>query len=436
MDTSTTALRLAAIRAATASLTATAAIALVASPALADDYEVKPGDTVSRIAAQHGTTVSAIVTANELDSSARIYVGQHLTMPGTAAPTAPTSSTASHTVAAGDNLWNLAATYGTTVKAIEQANQISNPALIRIGQVLTIPGATVSTLAASTPAPIASEATTASYTVAPGDTLTRIASRFHTTVSALSAANNIANPSLIRAGQVLVVPAGSAAPPAPTSTTIAPETLTYTVQAGDTVGGIAARYGVTTAAITSANALGNPSLIRVGQVLTIPGANPAGLVGDTFLGRTYPADVVAAANVNKATLNATDVPSRTAMQQMVIDTASSMGVSTALAQAIAYQESGFNQRAVSPANAVGTMQVIPSSGVWASGMVGRDLNLLVAQDNVTAGVAILRHLTSRNSLEVAIASYYQGERSVRERGMNSDTKDYVASVLSLMERFD
>jgi len=147
--------------------------------------------------------------------------------------------------------------------------------------------------------------------------------------------------------------------------------------------------------------------------------------------------VVAAANVNKASLNSMAVPSRTQMQQLVIDTARAMGVDPALAQAIAYQESGFNQRAVSPANAVGGMQVIPSSGEWASALVGRDLNLLVAQDNVTAGVAILRQLQRNGTnLDIAIAGYYQGERSVRERGMNSDTVRYVASVKSLMARFD
>jgi soluble lytic murein transglycosylase-like protein len=132
-----------------------------------------------------------------------------------------------------------------------------------------------------------------------------------------------------------------------------------------------------------------------------------------------------------------DVPTRTQMKQMVIDTANAMGVDPALAQAIAHQESGFNQRAVSPANAIGCMQVIPTSGEWASGLVGRELNLLIAQDNVTAGVAILKQLQRNGTpLETAIAGYYQGERSVRERGMNADTVTYVASVIALMDRFE
>ena len=75
---------------------------------------------------------------------------------------------------------------------------------------------------------------------------------------------------------------------------------------------------------------------------------------------------------------------------MVASTARSMGVDPTLALAHAFQESGFGMNAVSPANAVGVMQVIPSAGDWAEGLVGRQLDLLNPQDNVTAGIAIIR----------------------------------------------
>ena len=110
------------------------------------------------------------------------------------------------------------------------------------------------------------------------------------------------------------------------------------------------------------------TVIYPGQKLTIPGAGlqPVGetkpLVPSTFLGFTYPPAVVSSANENKALLNASPVPSRAEMKAIVADTARRMGVSPSLALAFAYQESGFDQRAVSPANAIGTMQVIPSSG--------------------------------------------------------------------------
>ena len=73
---------------------------------------------------------------------------------------------------------------------------------------------------------------------------------------------------------------------------------------------------------------------------------------------------------------------------------------------------------MSPANAIGTMQVIPSSGEWASDLVGRKLNLLDPYDNATAGVAIIRQLirTSKD-VDTAIAGYYQGQYSVSKHGM-------------------
>jgi len=111
------------------------------------------------------------------------------------------------------------------------------------------------------------------------------------------------------------------------------------------------------------------------------------------------------------------------------------GVGPKLALAISWQESGWSQRQVSVANAIGAMQVIPSSGVWASELVGRKLNLLNAQDNVTAGMVILRSLTrTARSEQEAIASYYQGLISVQNSGMFPDTAQYVKSVLALKSR--
>lgn len=428
-------LRTASIRTVSTSLTATAAFALFAAPVSAQDYVVKPGDTVSAIASTYGVSIATIVKANDLDTRATIVAGQTLTIPDAAADAAPTPApVTTHVVVEGDTLWDLAATYGTSVGEIQRANGLTAAGIIRIGATLTIPGA-VTALPVPTTAPAAAQST---YIVVSGDTLWSIANRFGTSVAQIAKDNGIADPSLIRLGQRLTVPGGSsAAATATVATSVTSASSTYVVVRGDTLSGIATRFGSSVAAISAANGLTNPSIIRTGQTLTIPGGAPTGLVGDTFLGRTYPKDVVAAANVNKAALNDMDVPSRTQMQQLVIDTANAMGVDPALAQAIAHQESGFNQRAVSPANAIGCMQVIPTSGEWASGLVGRELNLLIAEDNVTAGVAILKQLQRNGTpLETAIAGYYQGERSVRERGLNPDTVDYVASVMALIDRFE
>lgn len=432
-------LKTASIRTVSTSLTATAALALVAAPVHAQDYVVKPGDTVSAIARGYGVNASAIISANNLDARAMIYAGQRLALPDAPVAPATPAQSSSYVVAAGDTLWGIASAFHTSVAAIQLANGMTDSTLIRIGKTLTIPGGSAPAIP-SAASPLPQTASPGTYVVQSGDTLWSIAQKFGTSVAALTQFNNVANASLIRVNQTLSIPAGAKAPAVATANTspalAQTPSSTYTVASGDTLSGIASRHGTSVSALSSVNGLTNPSLIRAGQSLTIPGGSATALVGDTFLGRTYPAKVVAAANTNKAALNQMDVPSRVQMQQLVIDTANAIGVDPALAQAIAYQESGFNMRAVSPANAIGCMQVIPSSGEWASGLVGRDLNLLVAQDNVIAGIAILKQLhRNGTSVETAIAGYYQGERSVRERGLNPDTKKYVASVVALTERF-
>ncbi len=360
---------------------AVASVAASATAARADEpYVVRQGDTVSQIALRSGVSAGAIARASALSDASRIRIGQVLTIPTTSSPTvapvAPVAAVAtSHTVVAGDTVGDLAARYSTTVAAIVAANGLDARAFIRIGQVLTIP----------TPATATATATATDRTTPP--------------------------------------PAG---------------TTTHTVVAGDTVGDLAARYSTTVAAIVAANGLDARAFIRIGQALTIPttAVTTATLVGNTFAGRTYSNLVVAAANANKATLLRIGVPTTSQMRATIVTTATSMGVDPALALAVAYQESGFNHTAVSAANAIGTMQVIPSSGEWASQMVGRPLNLLDPHDNVVAGVAILRSLVRTSpDLATAIAGYYQGAASVQRNGMYADTRRYVASVQTLMSRF-
>ncbi|HVO44246.1 MAG TPA: LysM peptidoglycan-binding domain-containing protein [Aggregatilineales bacterium] len=123
-----------------------------------------------------------------------------------------------YVVQPGDNLFRISLRFGTTVSALAQANNISNPSLIFVGQTLIIPNA-----AGGTPVPTNIPGTTptpgtnpgATYTVQSGDTLSRVAVRFGTTVAAIAQANNIVNVNLIFVGQVLVIPGGTV----PVSTT-------------------------------------------------------------------------------------------------------------------------------------------------------------------------------------------------------------------------
>ncbi len=103
------------------------------------------------------------------------------------------------------------------------------------------------------------------YTVQPGDTLTRIAARFGTTVGAIVEANGLTNPNLIYVGQVLVIPAGVSAS--------SPERV-HVVQPGETLYRIALRYGTTVERLMALNGLNNPNRIFVGQVLRIPEEAP------------------------------------------------------------------------------------------------------------------------------------------------------------------
>lgn len=410
-------------------------------------HTVRLGETVSAIAVRYGTTITAIVQANDLNARAMIYVGQVLAIPTAASPSstatssgsataASTSGSSTYTVASGDTLSGIAAAHDTTVTQLMSLNSLSS-SLIHPGQKLTVAGTSASTSTTSSGSSDAAPTTGSTYTVRSADTVSAIAARFGTTVGAIIAANGLNARALIRIGQVLTIPGAATASTTSTATTPpttsagASAATSYTVASGDTLSGIAAKHNTTVPAITTLNDLSS-SVIYPGQVLTIQGQ----LVPSTFLHYTYPDETVAAANQNKQELLDAGAPSKQEMQDIIRTTAQQMGVDPALALAVAQQESGFDQTAVSPANAIGAMQVIPTSGEWASDLVGRDLDLLDPHDNAVAGVAILRWLVGNApDLPTAIAGYYQGMGSVSRNGMFSDTRRYVANVQTLMTRY-
>lgn len=126
-------------------------------------------------------------------------------------------SAATYVVQPGDTLWRISRQFGTTVDAIASTNNIANPNLIFIGQVLEVPGDGATPVPPGPgPAPTPAPPTSQTYVVQPGDNLSRIAARFGTTVQAIAQANNIVNVDLIFVGQVLVIP-GSGPAPAPTA---------------------------------------------------------------------------------------------------------------------------------------------------------------------------------------------------------------------------
>ena len=476
------------------------------SIAQAMSYKTVSGDSLTSISQRTGVSAATIAAANNLGANSVLRVGQMLRIPvpTVLAPTPKAPLPTTVTVRSGDTLSGIAYRHDTTVRHLADINDLANPNLIHVGQVLKLrtatsapvtaapkpaakpaaaPKATVTktTPKATTTVKKAVTATGGVYTVVSGDTLSAIAYRNGTTVAALASLNDISNPAFIRVGQKIKL-TGTAAPTTKDATAPKPATTTtkaaapkpaatkatpaktvpaagavYVVKAGDSLYKIALAYNSSVSAIAKANGIANPARIGVGQRLTIPGASsstaaaPAEtkaattkaattqretLVKNDFPGYTYPDATVAAANENAWALRENASLSKAEVQAEIKRVAAEMGVDPRLALAHAFVESGFNAKVVSPANAIGTMQVIPSSGVWASGLVGRDLDLLNPYDNIAAGVAIIKSLqNSADSLEQGIAGYYQGLGGVRKYGMRPDTKNYVAKVKAAMNRF-
>jgi LysM repeat protein len=442
-----------------AATTAALPAVMLSSLALAQPATALPAVQPQKIPASLAAAMQAqasAVSGNVIPASAVAAA-----IPAAMQPMAP-AAPATYTIVRGDTISGIAARYGLNTNTVLQLNGLSANTIIYPGQRIKLTGSGTAPSApapapkpAPSPAPSPAASSAASYTVVPGDTLGGIAARHGVSLSDVFTWNGLNGRSIIYPGQKIKVGAGTNAPapapaaPARAAAPAAPalaNTGSYTIKSGDTLGGIASRLGVSLSSLLSANKLSMSTIIYPGQKLAIPGAPAAPaqapapvstpLVPSTFLGYTYPEAVVSSANANKALLNASPVPSTAQMKGIVADTARRMGVDPALAMAFAYQESGFNQRAVSPANAIGTMQVIPSSGEWASQLVGRKLNILDPYDNVTAGVAIIRALVNTSKdLPTAIAGYYQGQYSVSKHGMYDDTKAYVASILALKKNF-
>ncbi|MGN5733090.1 LysM peptidoglycan-binding domain-containing protein [Arthrobacter psychrochitiniphilus] len=435
--------------------------ALLAKTQATVRYTVRAGDTVSAIAAKHAVSTSSVLTLNKLSGTSIIYPGQVLVVTAgsgvsssTGAPAA-SSPAAVYTVKSGDTLGGIAAKHNISLNSIFSFNGLSGSSVIYPGQKIKVGGAAQSgSSQAASAKPAITSSTSQSYTVKSGDTLGGIAAKHNVSLGSIFSLNALSSNSVIYPGQKVKVGgtaqagsaqagsaqggSGAAAKPAATSGR-------YTIKSGDTLSGIAARHGVSMAALVSANGISANATIYPGKTLSIPGLSassssitpispgpgltPDQKVPNTFLHYTYPDAVVADANKNKAALLAAPSPTRAQMKDIVARTATSMGVDPALALAFAQQESGFNHQSVSPANAIGTMQVIPDAGDWASGLVGRKLNLLDPQDNVTAGVAIIRALLRGAPTEdLAIAGYYQGQYSVSVHGMFPDTRNYVAGI--------
>ena len=346
-----------------AALVAVIAGGAISVPAAATDrvVVVQPGDTLGEIALKHGVTVAKLRALNGIANPNRIYAGQRLRLTGSAptasAGSAPKAKEVVHVVLRGENLTGIARRYGSTIKAIARANGIANPSFLRVGQRLSIPGTTPSTKAPGPPAPAAPAAASKVHVVVPGENLTGIARRYGSTIKAIVKANGIANPSFLRVGQRLSIPGTG----------------------------------------TSASAMGR-----------IPAA-----MSSLMAKRKQIGDIIRAE-------------------------ARAQGVPVALALAVAWQESGWRANVVSSAGAVGVMQLTPATADWiAATMLGHRVQPYDARSNVQAGVALLRHYLDRyhGDRTLALAAYYQGQTAADRHGVYPVTRPYIASILALAKLF-
>ncbi|MDH3755329.1 MAG: LysM peptidoglycan-binding domain-containing protein [Acidimicrobiia bacterium] len=175
-------------------------------------HTVAEGDTLSTIAALHGIAVADLASANDIGDANLIIVGTTLTLPNGAGSTS--DSTETHVVVAGETLSIIAARFGITVDDLAAANGIDEPDLVVVGTTLSIgvhvpaaPDPTPTAPEQPTPAPVPTPMPQAvTHTVAPGESLSGIASTFGVTLAELAVANDIGEPDIVTTGTVLVIP--------------------------------------------------------------------------------------------------------------------------------------------------------------------------------------------------------------------------------------
>jgi soluble lytic murein transglycosylase-like protein len=241
-----------------------------------------------------------------------------------------------------------------------------------------------------------------SHRVRPGETLSSIAGRYKTSITRLVRMNNISNPNMIIAGQRLRVPGGG------------PGTRKHTVRAGETLSSIAGRYKTSVTRIAKMNKISDVNFISIGMKLKVPAGSAA----------------------NRGP---TGSPSRGSVSASLHKHAGAHGLDVSLVKALAWLESGWNQKAVSSAGARGVMQVMPGTARYINRDLGgggdHRLRLRKMDDNVHLGVMYLRHmLQSMPTQKKALAAYFSGPGNVKGK-LNKRQRWYARTVQGLRSRF-
>ncbi|MGB0334682.1 MAG: LysM peptidoglycan-binding domain-containing protein [Opitutales bacterium] len=189
-----------------------------------------------------------------------------------------------YTVERGDNLWTIAKRNNVSLNELYAANGLNKDSILRIGQQIQIPveGSTakVNAMTADTYQPTSFNQGSTTYTVQGGDTLSRIAKLYDTSVGAIKAANEKTS-DMIRIGEELMIPVSGSTAGSSVTTNLASEGApvaggrTHKVKAGEYPVTIARQYGMTTDELLSLNGITDPRKLQVGQILEVSGSGPA-----------------------------------------------------------------------------------------------------------------------------------------------------------------
>ncbi len=188
-----------------------------------------------------------------------------------------------HTVKKGESLWAISKRYSVSLDDIYAANGLNKNSVLSIGQQIEIPvegsTATINTVTADTYQPSGYNRESRTYTVVRGDTLSRIAKRFDTSVNVIKAANNKTSDKIL-VGEKLIVPVnGNAANYSNPSTSNTGSQVSPTqsmgnpkvhiVKVGEYPATIARQYGITTSELLAINGITDPRTIQIGQKLKV-----------------------------------------------------------------------------------------------------------------------------------------------------------------------
>ena len=218
-------------------------------------YTVKAGDNLYNIAKDFGVSVDDILNANNV-SGDMLTIGEVLVIPSVGSD----PSFINYIVKSGDNLYDIATKYNTTVSAIKSLNNIGSNEL-NLGDVIKVPTVLVSDIG------VFEEGTYKEYTVKAGDSLYSIATSFGVSVDDIKNINNLTSNSLT-VGEVLMIGEYIPNPLIGLSCYKDSDEVTYIVKKGDKLYDIAREYNTSVSAIKSLNNLDNNDL-NVGQILKI-----------------------------------------------------------------------------------------------------------------------------------------------------------------------